>query len=115
MDGSIFSPEEWTAVRLGVRVATAAMLANLPIGIAVAHLLVRYKFPGKSFVDGIVLLPLVLLPLVLPPVVTGYLLLLTFGRLGLIGSFLVERFGIVFSFRWTGARSRHWLRLATHR
>jgi len=92
------SPEEWTAVRLSVRVATVAMLISLPIGIAVAYLLARYKFPGKSFVDGIVLLPLIL-----PPVVTGYLLLLTFGRRGLIGSFLAEQVGIVFSFRWTGA------------
>jgi len=99
MDGWLnLSPEEWTAVRLSVRVATVAMLASLPIGIAVAYLLARYKFPGKSFVDGIVLLPLIL-----PPVVTGYLLLLTFGRRGLIGSFLAEQFGIVFSFRWTGA------------
>jgi molybdate transport system permease protein len=99
MDGWLnLSPEEWTAVRLSVRVATVAMLISLPIGIAVAYLLARYKFPGKSFVDGIVLLPLIL-----PPVVTGYLLLLTFGRRGLIGSFLAEQVGIVFSFRWTGA------------
>src|SRR5260370_17549084 len=92
------SPEECTAVRLRVRVATVAMSGGLPIGIAVAYLLARYKFPGKSLVDGIVLLPLIL-----PPVVTGYLLLLTFGRRGLIGSFLAEQLGIVFSFRWTGA------------
>jgi molybdate transport system permease protein len=99
MDGWLnLSPEEWTAVRLSVRVATVAMLTSLPIGIAVAYLLARYKFPGKPVVDGIVLLPLIL-----PPVVTGYLLLLTFGRRGLIGSFLAEQFGIVFSFRWTGA------------
>src|SRR5215469_7132286 len=99
MDGWLdLSPEEWTAVRLSVRVATVAMLTSLPIGIGVAYLLARYKFPGKSLVDGIVLLPLIL-----PPVVTGYLLLLTFGRRGLIGSFLAEQFGIVFSFRWTGA------------
>src|SRR5467141_2581320 len=99
MDGWLnLSPEEWTAVRLSVRVATVAMSASLPVGIAVAYLLARYKFPGKSFVDGIVLLPLIL-----PPVVTGYLLLLTFGRRGLIGSFLGEQFGTVFSFRWTGA------------
>src|SRR6266481_3551367 len=78
MDGWLnLSPEEWTAVRLSVRVATVAMLASLPIGIAIAYLLARYKFPGKSFVDGIVLLPLIL-----PPVVTGYLLLLTFVRRG---------------------------------
>src|SRR5499427_5307214 len=99
MDGWLnLSPEEWTAVRLSVRVATVAMFASLPIGIAVAYLLARFKFPGKSLVDGIVLLPLIL-----PPVVTGYLLLLTFGRRGLVGSFLAEQFGIVFSFRWTGA------------
>jgi molybdate transport system permease protein len=95
MDGLFdLSPEEWTAVRLSLRVATVAMFASLPLGIAVAYLLARYKFPGKSALDGIVLLPLIL-----PPVVTGYLLLLTFGRRGLIGSFLDEYFGIVFSFR----------------
>src|SRR6187200_1057038 len=92
------SPEEWTAVRLSIRVATVAMLASLPVGIAVAYLLARARFPGKSVVNGIVLLPLIL-----PPVVTGYLLLLSFGRRGPIGAFLDEHFGIVFSFRWTGA------------
>src|SRR6476659_9856913 len=92
------SPEEWTAVRLSIRVATVAMLASLPAGIAVAYLLARARFPGKSIVNGIVLLPLIL-----PPVVTGYLLLLSFGRRGPIGAFLDQHFGIVFSFRWTGA------------
>jgi molybdate transport system permease protein len=92
------SPDEWTAVRLSIRVATVAMLASLPVGIAVAYLLARGRFPGKSIVNGIVLLPLIL-----PPVVTGYLLLLSFGRRGPIGAFLDQHFGIVFSFRWTGA------------
>jgi molybdate transport system permease protein len=92
------SPEEWTAVHLSLRVATVAMLASLPVGIAVAYLLARGRFPGKSILDGIVLLPLIL-----PPVVTGYLLLLSFGRRGPIGAFLDQHFGIVFSFRWTGA------------
>src|SRR6476660_9693374 len=92
------SAEEWTAVRLSIRVATVAMLASLPVGIAVAYLLARARFPGKSVVNGIVLLPLIL-----PPVVTGYLLLLSFGRRGPIGAFLDQHFGIVFSFRWTGA------------
>jgi molybdate transport system permease protein len=92
------SPEEWTAVHLSLRVATVAMLASLPVGIAVAYLLARGRFPGKSLLDGIVLLPLIL-----PPVVTGYLLLLSFGRRGPIGAFLDQHFGIVFSFRWTGA------------
>jgi molybdate transport system permease protein len=92
------SPEEWTAVRLSLKVATVAMLASLPVGIGVAYLLARGRFPGKSILNGIVLLPLIL-----PPVVTGYLLLLSFGRRGPIGAFLYEHFGIVFSFRWTGA------------
>jgi molybdate transport system permease protein len=92
------SPDEWTAVRLSLRVATVAMLASLPVGIAVAYLLARGRFPGKSILDGVVFLPLIL-----PPVVTGYLLLLSFGRRGPIGAFLDEHFGIVFSFRWTGA------------
>jgi molybdate transport system permease protein len=92
------SPEEWTAVRLSVRVATVAMLASLPVAIAVAYLLARTRFPGKSIVDAIVLMPLIM-----PPVVTGYLLLILFGRRGPIGAFLAENFGIVFSFRWTGA------------
>jgi molybdate transport system permease protein len=92
------SPDEWTAVRLSIRVATVAMFASLPVGIAVAYMLARAQFPGKSIVNGIVLLPLIM-----PPVVTGYLLLLSFGRRGPIGAFLDEHFGIVFSFRWTGA------------
>ena len=65
------SPDEWTAVRLSLRVATVAMLASLPVGIAVALLLARGRFWGKSLVNGIVHLPLIL-----PPVVTGYLLLI---------------------------------------
>ncbi|WP_395663022.1 molybdate ABC transporter permease subunit [Aestuariivirga sp.] len=91
------SAEEWDAVRLSLQVASVAMLASLPLGIAVAWLLARREFWGKSLLNGIVHLPLVL-----PPVVTGYLLLLSFGTRGPIGSVLAE-FGIVFSFRWTGA------------
>ncbi|MCA3572280.1 MAG: molybdate ABC transporter permease subunit [Aestuariivirga sp.] len=91
------SAEEWDAVRLSLKVATVAMLASLPFAIAIAFLLARREFWGKSLLNG-----LVHLPLVLPPVVTGYLLLLTFGTRGPVGSFLAE-FGIVFSFRWTGA------------
>jgi molybdate transport system permease protein len=79
-------------------VATVAMIANLPFGIAISWLLARREFWGKSILNGIVHLPLIL-----PPVVTGYLLLITFGRKGPVGSFLDQYFGIVFSFRWTGA------------
>ncbi|MBZ9670450.1 molybdate ABC transporter permease subunit [Mesorhizobium sp. B3-2-1] len=92
------TPDEWNAVRLSIKVATAAMLASLPPGIAIALLLARGEFWGKTLLNG-----LVHLPLILPPVVTGYLLLLTFGRRGPAGAFLAEHFGIVFSFRWTGA------------
>src|SRR5262249_60898328 len=56
------------------------------------------NFWGKALVEA-----LVPLPLVLPPVVTGYLLLLTFGRRGLVGGWLADHLGIVFAFRWTGA------------
>lgn len=92
------TPEEWTAIRLSLRIAVWATLVALPFGIAVAWLLARKTFWGKSLLDG-----LVHLPLVLPPVVTGYLLLISFGRRGPVGAFLYEYFGIVFSFRWTGA------------
>ena len=91
------SPDEWDAVRLSLKVAAVAMVASLPFGIAVAWLLARREFWGKSLLNG-----LVHLPLVLPPVVTGYLLLLGFGTRGPIGAFLAQ-YGIVFSFRWTGA------------
>jgi len=92
------TPEEWTAVQLSLRIALVATLVTLPFGIAVAWLLTRKNFWGKALLDG-----LVHLPLVLPPVVTGYLLLIWFGRKGPIGAFLDDTFGIVFSFRWTGA------------
>src|SRR5947209_495044 len=92
------SPEEWTAVRLSLRVASVATLVSLPFGIAIAMVLARGRFWGHALLNG-----LVLLPLILPPVVTGYVLLLLFGRRGSIGAFLADHFGIVFSFRWTGA------------
>jgi molybdate transport system permease protein len=92
------TPDEWNAVRLSVKVAVWAMLGSLPLGLLTALILARGNFWGKSILNGIVHLPLIL-----PPVVTGYLLLLTFGRRGPVGAFLAEHFGIVFSFRWTGA------------
>jgi molybdate transport system permease protein len=92
------SPEEWRAVALSLRVAFWATLLSLPLGIFVAYALARWEFWGKQVLNG-----LVHLPLILPPVVTGYLLLLTFGRKGYVGQFLDEWFGIVLAFRWTGA------------
>jgi len=90
--------EEWTAVRLSLLVAVTATAASLPPGIAIAWLLARGRFWGKSLLDTVVHLPLIM-----PPVVTGYLLLISFGRRGPIGEFLEQTFGIVFAFRWTGA------------
>ena len=92
------SPAEWTAVLLSLRIALVATAFALPFGIAIGWLLARKEFWGKTLLDG-----LVYLPLVLPPVVTGYLLLISFGKKGPIGAFLADHFGIVFSFRWTGA------------
>jgi molybdate transport system permease protein len=98
MDWVTLSAEEWTAVQLSLRVASVATLVSLPFGIATAMALGRGRFWGLTLLNG-----LVLLPLILPPVVTGYILLILFGRRGPIGAFLAEHFGIVFSFRWTGA------------
>src|ERR1700724_3295534 len=92
------SPDEWIAIKLSLKIAVVATVVALPFGIAVAWLLARKNFWGKALLDG-----LVHMPLVLPPVVTGYLLLISFGRRGVIGAFLADHFGIVFSFRWTGA------------
>jgi molybdate transport system permease protein len=91
------SPQDWTAVTLSLRVAAVSTLVALPFGIAIAVLLARGSFWGKSLLDAVVHLPLVL-----PPVVTGYLLLITLGRKAPLGAFLAD-LGIVFSFRWTGA------------
>jgi molybdate transport system permease protein len=92
------TPEELDIVRLSLKVAFWSTLASLPVALALAMLLARARFPGKTLVDGFVSLPLVL-----PPVVIGYFLLLAFGRRGPIGALLDEHFGIVFAFRWTGA------------
>jgi len=91
------SPDEWVAIRLSLRIALVATVVVLPFGVAIAWVLARKEFWGKALLDGIVHLPLVL-----PPVVTGYLLLITFGRKGAVGGFLAD-IGIIFSFRWTGA------------
>jgi molybdate transport system permease protein len=96
--GDWLTPEEWDAVRLSLQVAVVATVASLPLGVLVAYLLARGRFWGRAALDAFVHLPLIL-----PPVVTGYLLLLSFGQRGPIGAFLSDNFGIVFSFRWTGA------------
>ncbi len=98
MSGLALTPEEWTAIRLSLRVALWATIASLPLAILTAWLLARGRFRGKVVLDG-----LVHLPLVLPPVVTGYALLVLFGRRGPLGAWLEQTFGVVLAFRWTGA------------
>jgi len=92
------SPAETTALLLSLKVAFWSVAASLPVAVALAWILSRLSFPGKSLLDAVVHLPLVL-----PPVVVGYFLLLAFGRRGPIGAFLEEYLGIAFIFRWTGA------------
>ena len=92
------SPAEWDALSLSLTVAFWATLLSLPPGIAVALALARGRFFGRQVLNG-----LVHLPLILPPVVTGYVLLILFGRRGPVGSLLEDWFGIVLAFRWTGA------------
>ncbi|MGF1444834.1 MAG: molybdate ABC transporter permease subunit [Pikeienuella sp.] len=93
----LLGPAEWRAVALSIKVSAWATLASLPFGVLAAYALARWRFPGKTVLNG-----LVHLPLVLPPVVTGYLLLAAFGPQGPMGRLLAE-FGIVIAFRWTGA------------
>lgn len=92
------SPEEWIAIRLSLQVAAVGVLVSLPFGIALGWLLARKRFLGKSVVETVINLPLVL-----PPVVTGYLLLVTLGRRGILGQHLEEWFGWRFVFDWKGA------------
>src|SRR5450759_1569633 len=92
------TPTEWEILGLSLKVTAWSVLCSLPLAVAVATLLARSDFPGKSLLDAVVHLPLVL-----PPVVVGYFLLLMLGRRGPLGAFLDEYFGIVVAFRWTGA------------
>ncbi|PRD42710.1 molybdate ABC transporter permease subunit [Phyllobacterium phragmitis] len=89
---------DWGIILLSLRIAFVAILFALPLAFAVAWVLARYSFPGKSLLQA-----MVTMPLVLPPVVTGYLLLLWFGTRGALGAPFSEWFGIGFAFRWTGA------------
>lgn len=92
------SPLELEAVLLSLKVSVWAVAISLPFGIAVAWILARCDFPGKSLFDA-----LIHVPLVVPPVVIGYLLLLLLGRAGPLGGWLYETFGITVAFSWQGA------------
>jgi molybdate transport system permease protein len=92
------TPDEWAIVALSLKVSVAAVVVTLPLSYALAWVLARRRFPGVILLDA-----LVHLPLVVPPVVTGWLLLLLFGRNGPVGGWLEAQFGITLVFRWTGA------------
>jgi len=92
------TPEELEVLGLSLRVAFWSVFVSLPLAVAVAYVLARANFPGKTLFDAVVHLPLVL-----PPVVVGYFLLLLFGRRVPLGEILDQWFGIVVAFRWTGA------------
>jgi len=92
------TPEEWEALGLSLRVGLCCVLFSLPPGVLLAWLLARRQFRGKLLLDG-----LCHLPLVLPPVVTGYLLLVVFGRRGAVGGFLQDTLGLTLAFNWKGA------------
>jgi len=94
----IFSPQEWMALGLSLKVSLWATLASLPLGLACAWLLARRRFPGHGLVNAAIHLPLVL-----PPVVVGYGLLVLLGRGGLLGGWLYEVFGFTLAFTWKGA------------
>lgn len=95
---SFLSPMEVDAIALSMRVSLIAVVFSLPLGILVAWVLARLSFPGRSILDAIVHLPLIL-----PPVVVGYLLLVVFGRRGIVGSFLYDTLGFTIAFSWQGA------------
>ncbi len=92
------SSGEWQVIALSLRVSLVAVLFTVPLAYGLAYLLARRRFPGRMMLDAAVHLPLVL-----PPVVTGYILLLLFGRSGPIGGFLEDSFGVSLIFQWTGA------------
>jgi len=88
---------EWQAVRLSLKVALVASVLSLPFALFVSYALARWEFRGKQLLNAAVHLPLIL-----PPVVTGYLLLLSFGPQTAVGSFL-DSMGLGLAFRWGGA------------
>lgn len=98
MHSLALTPVELEALKLSLWVSCWAVAASLPLGILAAWILARLRFPGKALLDS-----LIHLPLVLPPVVIGYLLLVVFGRRGVVGAWLYHTFGITFAFNWKGA------------
>src|SRR5215472_18888151 len=92
------SADEIGIILLSLKVALASVAFSLPVAMAVAYVLARWEFPGKTLLDAFIHLPLVL-----PPVVVGFALLVLFGRHGPIGAWLYDTFGFTVAFNWKGA------------
>ena len=92
------TPTEWSAVWLSLKVALGVAVVTAVPAILIGWLFARREFRGKLLIES-----LVHAPLVIPPVVTGYLLLVTFGRNGIIGKWLADIFDIRLVFTWQGA------------
>ncbi|MGA5037220.1 molybdate ABC transporter permease subunit [Streptomyces capoamus] len=97
LPGQLTGPEVWQALQLSLVSATAATAVSVVLGVPLAWLLARTRFPGRGFVRA-----LVTLPLVLPPVVGGVALLLALGRNGVIGRWLDSWFGVTLPFTTAG-------------
>jgi molybdate transport system permease protein len=88
----------WEAFKISLLVVSAATVIIGIIGLAWAFLFAKFEFYGKELLDSALTMPLVL-----PPTVTGYYLILLFGRRGLIGGFIYDWTGWSFTFTWQGA------------
>jgi molybdate transport system permease protein len=86
------------SMRLSLQVAAVATIFAVIVGLAVAYILARKNFKGKEVLDVIFTLPLVL-----PPTVTGYYLIIAFGRNGFIGRYVYEMTGWSIMFTWYAA------------
>ena len=93
-----FTEDEIAVILISLKIASIASVFSLPFGVAAGYVLARKSFPFKKL-----MVSFVNLPLILPPVVTGYLLLIVFGKNGFIGKFLLDNFNFTFAFKWTGA------------
>ncbi len=94
---NLLDSSESSAIVVSVTVGLGALALMFVPGVAIGWLLARRNFRGKIIVET-----LTFLPLVLPPVVTGYVLLVMFGRRGVIGGWLYDQFGIEIAFTWAG-------------
>lgn len=90
--------QAWIALALTLKVAGWATALNLVLGIAVGWAMAHWRFPGRDLADAVLTLPMVM-----PPTVLGYYLLVVIGSQGMVGSWLLQHFGIRLIFTWQAA------------